>query len=476
MHKSGNGRGAWWMWAAPVVVTMGCEQDYKLQAELREIEASPSLLDFGHVATDTSHTLPVTLTSLSGGDVQVIAADLLDTADSYFSVEPGLPTIPQDGDATLTIHYSPEEPGWHTARLTILTDEDDNNAHVVDLRGHASASSVQIWPTTLDFGPVNAGEAVAREVFILNDGDIDTSLDAGTTNAPLFTVNTSLPLSILIDETGSIRVAFTAATTDLITDDLRLSFATGDIGWVSLRANDCASGDPTLYDTDGDGWSACAGDCDDSEALIHSGATERCDGIDQDCDDVIDEGTECYDDDGDGLTENRGDCNDGDATISPSAPEVLDNGVDDDCDGVIDLGTEDLDGDGYLSDAGDCDDSDPTSYLGAPELVDGIDNNCDGRIDDTTIVYDDDGDGWSEVMGDCDDGDRFVSPSASESPNWVDDDCDGPVDEGTPYGDDDGDGYSEYGGDCDDSNPTVRPGAIEVVANFVDDDCDGTVE
>ena len=49
----------------------------------------------------------------------------------------------------------------------------------------------------------------------------------------------------------------------------------------------------------------------------------------------------------------------------------------------------DVDGDGYGDmvvaegvEAGlDCDDTDPTVYLGAIELEDGIDNDCDGEID-----------------------------------------------------------------------------------------------
>ncbi len=84
--------------------------------------------------------------------------------------------------------------------------------------------------------------------------------------------------------------------------------------------------------------------------------------------------------------------------ISPAAFEYCD-GEDNDCNGVVDDG--DADGDGVISiDCGgtDCDDADPDEYPGAPEFPDWLDNNCSGTIDETcdwscsgTNDYDHDG-------------------------------------------------------------------------------------
>src|SRR5262249_5623766 len=41
-------------------------------------------------------------------------------------------------------------------------------------------------------------------------------------------------------------------------------------------------------DNDGDGFSECAGDCNDANAAIHPGAAEVCDGVDNDCDGIVD--------------------------------------------------------------------------------------------------------------------------------------------------------------------------------------------
>ena len=124
-------------------------------------------------------------------------------------------------------------------------------------------------------------------------------------------------------------------------------------------------------DTDGDGFgagdviSSCSDlgagyvsnntDCDDSNSNINSSATETCNSIDDNCDGQIDEGVQTVyfiDNDGDtygnpsvsilactqpiGYTPDDTDCNDTDANISPGAEDIGGNGIDENCDGEID--------------------------------------------------------------------------------------------------------------------------------------------
>ncbi len=311
--------------------------------------------------------------------------------------------------------------------------------------------------------------------------------------------------------------------------------------------------DATAYweDADGDGFGApgtdellCADpgldyalvgdDCDDEVPAINPDAIEVCDGVDNDCDALVDDSDPSVDAtrwaidiDGDtygdpadviaqcatpgGRVPDATDCDDADALVNPGATEVC-NAIDDDCDGVVDgpdsedalpfYGDGDEDGYGDASDllwdceapsgysavGTDCNDANPMIHPYAPEDCGSpVDLNCDG----SPGAIDSDGDGFASCE-ECDDADPSAYPGALELCDEVDNDCNEIIDDGLGdawFLDVDGDGFGDGpplltcfapsgyvldDGDCDDGDLTINPAATEV-CNGVDDNCDGVL-
>ena len=252
---------------------------------------------------------------------------------------------------------------------------------------------------------------------------------------------------------------------------------------------------PFYVDADGDGYGdvdfvvspptwACAApeglvannlDCDDTDSGIHPDTPEVCNGIDDDCNLMVDENvgdTYFTDADGDGygdpdavvvscdepsgVVTNGDDCDDGEATAYPGNTEVCD-GVDNDCDGDVPADeTTDADADGSLA-CEDCDDEDPARTPGAVEECDGVDNDCDGDVPADEV--DADGDGFL-ACAECEDNDATQYPGALELCDGVDSNCDGYMD----TGDFDGSGTA----DCEEVLVVVSYPFAEITDTCVD--------
>ena len=176
----------------------------------------------------------------------------------------------------------------------------------------------------------------------------------------------------------------------------------------------------------------------------------------------------------DGDRDGRGDaCDNCLAVSNPTQADRDANGQGDHC--------QDVDADGFTADV-DCRDDVAAIHPGAAEVCNDLDDDCDGVVDDGFAK----GEACSAGIGACErPGVTVCSPGgtgtvcgavpgapAAESCNGVDDDCDGTVDDGF---DQDNDGYTTCEGDCADSSPSVHPGAVEVF-NGVDDDCNNVID
>ncbi len=266
------------------------------------------------------------------------------------------------------------------------------------------------------------------------------------------------------------------------------------VGFVT-NADDCDDSMVTYADADQDGvgfgsMEACGvslynNDCDDNNMNLFPGNAEVCNGVDDNCDAVADEGalsTLYADVDGDGF----GDANSSiEGCLSLNPGFVLDNT---DCnDNAITY--NDNDGDGWGSGEAlacgnsasneDCDDANAALFPTQAEVCNGIDDNCNGQSDEgvlLTFYYDGDADGFGNV----DSTELACAPSTGFVSNS--DDCN---DAQVSYADADGDGFgtgeaiacgiASNNTDCDDNNNGIFPSQLET-CNSIDDNCDGEVD
>jgi len=269
-------------------------------------------------------------------------------------------------------------------------------------------------------------------------------------------------------------------------------------------------------------------DCNDNNVATFPGAIELCNAIDDNCNNLIDDGllvqTYYADSDSDtfgnplsaltacvqpnGYVIDNTDCNDNLGSINPNGTELC-NLVDDNCNGLTDEGLQvlfyaDIDGDGfggiaptvlacsapagYSNNTSDCNDNNAEINPGVNEICNLLDDNCSGQIDEdvlNTYFLDADLDsfgtstvvvqgcvlpvGYSVNNTDCNDTIFSANPLAAEICNSIDDNCNSQIDEGVQlefYLDADGD---TYGG-----NVTIL--ACSPPAGFVSNntDCDDT--
>ncbi|HHO50244.1 MAG TPA: hypothetical protein ENK18_05060 [Deltaproteobacteria bacterium] len=514
---------------------VSCEERIAIEAELAarwSLSWSTSDDDDGDLICDQNDVCPTDAPNDGDGDGYAVCID--DCDDSNLYINPGASDVPDDGidsdcngaDAT-SCFLDGDGDGYGGSTVVVAADGSCDPG-----QGEASSAldcddgSSAVFPGAPEIPDdgidQDCNNVDARTCF--EDLDLDGHGTANTTVALDGSCDTRQREALIGDDCDDSDASVYPGAIELPDDSIDQNCDGYDGATCYADTDADGYGDPgqTLFSYDDDctdpGEQPTGDDCDDGNSAIFPGAPETPDdGIDSDC-----SGTDtvtCYVDvDGDGAGTTSvlvpsgscnpylgeapvgGDCDDSDATVSPWGAEVPDDGIDQDCSGTDTVACfldQDLDGfgdelifagdgvcDGLANEqdvSGDCDDLEATVYPGAVELPDGLDNDCNGLVDD---FFDSDGDGIgddAEVELGTDpeledtDGDGLgdgVELEAGTDPLDPDSDGDGLADGDEGLVDTDGDGLPDALDD-DDDDDGIETGIEAPGGTPIDTDGDG---
>ncbi len=443
----------------PVVLCPGTTPD---------ISVSPQSYNYGNVYVGSGSSSTFTVSNQGEGSLLIGPPVITDPAE--FSVLNNCSALAHGETCTVEVVLNPLSEGAKSATLSIASNDPDNPNVIVSLSAYAI-------PTDPDGDGIPAGSDNCPDDFNpgQTDMDHDGTGDACDSDADGDGIDKEIDCDDLNPSVGEASVWYRDQDGDGYGDSVVSEVGCAPTGFVTDNT-DCNDNDPeehpdqTWYkDVDNDGYSdgttdtssctrppgyktaseltATSGDCNDGSAAVNPGAPEACDGVDNNCNGQSDEGltTTYYQDaDGDGygnpavsqaacsapsgyVTDNT-DCNDNDQKEHPGQTWYKDADDDGYSDGTTDMASCNrpvgfkLTGE-LTATSGDCNDGNAAINPGTLEVCDGVDNNCNGAVDEGSL--DTDGDGIADCADTDDDNDSLTdTDEASLGTNPLDPDTD----------------------------------------------------
>ncbi len=380
------------------------------------------------LATGGCSDVDLDITFAGSGDASPVAQDAVaEVPDAQADSSPPQPDAAGPSD----VAEIADMPSPDAAADVAATEDSADPAADTTTTGF---SYLVVEPEALDFGAQPVGEVITTDLELENAGNTQLTLTSITfvDGSEAFASNASQTF-LGPGQKKVVKVTFYALEAGTTYSDV-LRFESNSVAGAQLDVSVVGVVvAPSCDDLDGDGHGAgCAAgsDCDESDPLVHVGAPEACNGQDDDCDGLHDEdwvglGDACIAGTGGCTTEGFKVCGQGGlvCSVNPvTGGSELCNLVDDDCDGLTD---EDFPSIGKLCWVGKgacaafdkyvCSEDGTTLVCnvtpgepGEEICGDGVDNDCDGVVDE----------GELEVCGD-----------------GIDNDCDGETDEsGSAWG------------------------------------------
>lgn len=187
------------------------------------ISSNVTSLSFGSLKTDKDSIQNVVITNT--GDSALVISNVFSTHSFYTFTGGTTYTITKNNSVTIPVKFSPRASGLFEGKLLLLCNDPDTDTLEVALNGTGVTllPIISVSASTLNFGSIKVAYDSSLTFKIYNTGDTTLTISALTSSSGNFTVNTSVPFSININDSTSVSVTFTPDEVKSYSDSLSIS-------------------------------------------------------------------------------------------------------------------------------------------------------------------------------------------------------------------------------------------------------------
>ena len=187
------------------------------------ISPNVTSLSFGSLKTDKDSIQNVVITNI--GDSSLVISNVIST-HSFYTITGGTTyTITKNSSVTIPVKFSPRASGLLEGKLLVLCNDPDTDTLEVALSGTGVTllPKISVSSSTLNYGSVKVAYDSSLTFKIYNTGDTTLTVSALTSSSGNFTVNTSVPFSININDSAFVSVTFTPDEVKSYSDSLTIT-------------------------------------------------------------------------------------------------------------------------------------------------------------------------------------------------------------------------------------------------------------
>ncbi|MDP3150997.1 MAG: choice-of-anchor D domain-containing protein [Ignavibacteria bacterium] len=187
------------------------------------ISASVTTLNYGSLKTDKDSIQNIVITNI--GDSALVVSNIISTHSFYTFTGGTTFTITKNNSVTIPVKFIPRAAGLFEGKLLILCNDPDTDTLEVALSGTGVTllPIISVSTSTLSYGSIKVAYDSALTFKIYNTGDTTLTVSGLSSSSGNFTVNTSVPFSININDSASVSVTFAPDEVKSYSDSLSIT-------------------------------------------------------------------------------------------------------------------------------------------------------------------------------------------------------------------------------------------------------------